>query len=56
MTFSESLITAQSSNNKPIDYKIKRSANDAQKIKNKKNKIKVTLCPYDFFLHSAKDG
>lgn len=30
MTFSESLITAQSSNNKPIDYKMKRSANDAQ--------------------------
>lgn len=49
--FSESLITAQSSNNKPIDYKMKRSANDAQKTK-----IKVTLCPYDFSLYSAKYG
>lgn len=55
MTFSESLIAAQSSNNQPIDYKIKRSANDAQK-KNQNKKIKVTLCPYDFFLYSAKDG
>lgn len=53
MTFSQSLITAQSSNNKPIDYKMKCSANDAQK---KKKKIKVTLCPYDFSLYSAKDG